>query len=477
MVVDVAGFGVGLMTCYDLRFPELARLLVDHGAEVLVVPAAWVAGPRKVDHWRTLVRARAIENTVFVVAAAQPGPRYTGHSLVVDPLGDVLAEAGEGAEVLRATLDQQRPRGGPAHQPLPRQPKAALAPLCNLSCRATDRPSTTRDAPRAGQGPRPSSRRRSPDRLATRSGAREARAGSSRSPPLSRARAVPDDRPVQNRLFVALWLLVVAGGLAALVAALVPAGPPWLDGVGAVAVVTAYSWGLAARTGGRPVVFGGLALVLGVAVLLLDQDYLRTGAAVMTCVVSAVLAVMATTPAVRFVRAARECVVAVLIAAIGAMATIGFDPVVSVVRFEYVTLGLALVGAFAVVYRLGAGLHGLGRRGLLVVRDRRRAARGHPAVRRDAAPLRLAGPGRPPARRRPLEPRPPRRLPAPDRDRPRRPGARLGLSHARPAPAGLVAVRVRRRRDRPGRQLRWSTRRSRCSSAGSRCCTGWSSAW
>ena len=71
-----------------------------------MVPAAWVAGPRKVEHWRTLVRARAIENTVFVVAAGQPGPRYTGHSLVVDPLGDVLAEAGEGAAVLRATLDR-----------------------------------------------------------------------------------------------------------------------------------------------------------------------------------------------------------------------------------------------------------------------------------------------------------------------------------------------------------------------------------
>jgi hypothetical protein len=178
---------------------------------------------------------------------------------------------------------------------------------------------------------------------------------------------VPDKEPVQSKLVTGLWLLVVAGGVAALVAALVPAGPAWLDGAGAVAVVTAYSWALAARTGGRPFVFGGLALVLGVLVLLFDQDYLRTGAAVMTCVVSAVLGVMATTPAVRFSRAARECVVAVLVAAVGAMATIGFDPVVSVVRFEYVTLGLALVGAFAVVYRLGAGLHGLGRRGLLVV--------------------------------------------------------------------------------------------------------------
>ncbi|MGZ4486544.1 MAG: carbon-nitrogen hydrolase family protein [Nocardioides sp.] len=106
VVVEVGGFRVGLMTCYDLRFPELARALVDAGAEVLALPAAWVAGPRKVDHWRTLLRARAIENTVFVVAAGQPGPRYTGHSLVVDPLGEVLAEAGDGDEVLEATLER-----------------------------------------------------------------------------------------------------------------------------------------------------------------------------------------------------------------------------------------------------------------------------------------------------------------------------------------------------------------------------------
>ncbi|WP_309647095.1 carbon-nitrogen hydrolase family protein [Nocardioides sp.] len=105
-VVEVGGFQVGLMTCYDLRFPEMARALVDRGAEVLVIPAAWVAGPRKVDHWRTLVRARAIENTVFVVAAGQPGPRYSGHSLVVDPMGDVLAEAGDDATVMGATLER-----------------------------------------------------------------------------------------------------------------------------------------------------------------------------------------------------------------------------------------------------------------------------------------------------------------------------------------------------------------------------------
>lgn len=107
VVVEIAGLQVGFLTCYDLRFPELARALVAEGAEVLVVPAAWVAGPRKVDHWRTLVRARAIENTVYVAAAGQPGPRYSGHSLVVDPLGDVLAEAVDGSALLRAELSAE----------------------------------------------------------------------------------------------------------------------------------------------------------------------------------------------------------------------------------------------------------------------------------------------------------------------------------------------------------------------------------
>lgn len=106
-VIKVGGFVVGLMTCYDLRFPEMSRALVDAGAEVLVVPAAWLAGPRKVDHWRTLVRARAIENTCFVLAAGQPGPRYSGHSLIVDPWGDVLAEADESPQVLTADLDRE----------------------------------------------------------------------------------------------------------------------------------------------------------------------------------------------------------------------------------------------------------------------------------------------------------------------------------------------------------------------------------
>jgi predicted amidohydrolase len=105
-VVEVAGFPLGLMTCYDLRFPELARALAMRGAEALVVPAAWVAGERKVEHWRTLLRARAIENTVWVVGVGQPGPRYTGHSTVIAPTGDVVVEAGPEEALLDAQLDR-----------------------------------------------------------------------------------------------------------------------------------------------------------------------------------------------------------------------------------------------------------------------------------------------------------------------------------------------------------------------------------
>ena len=107
VAAPLGGFTLGLMTCYDLRFPEQARALVDAGADVLVAPSAWVAGERKVDHWRTLVRARAIENTTYVVAVGQPGPRYTGHSMVVDPLGDVLMEAGERSGIVTATLEPE----------------------------------------------------------------------------------------------------------------------------------------------------------------------------------------------------------------------------------------------------------------------------------------------------------------------------------------------------------------------------------
>jgi len=104
VVVEVGGVRTGLITCYDLRFPEQVRRLADD-IDLLVVPAAWVAGPRKVHHWRTLLTARAIENVTYVAGAGQSGPRYTGTSMVVDPWGDVLAEAGHDDETVRATID------------------------------------------------------------------------------------------------------------------------------------------------------------------------------------------------------------------------------------------------------------------------------------------------------------------------------------------------------------------------------------
>ena len=100
VVVEVGGFAVGIQTCFDLRFPEATRRLSLAGAEVMVLGAAWNAGPGKLEQWQVLTTARAIESTSFVVAAAQPGPRYCGHSRVIDPRGATMIEAGDEDEVV-----------------------------------------------------------------------------------------------------------------------------------------------------------------------------------------------------------------------------------------------------------------------------------------------------------------------------------------------------------------------------------------
>jgi predicted amidohydrolase len=98
---------LGLATCYDLRFPEMFRALLDAGAEVVLMPAAWPA--TRVQHWRLLAQARAVENQVYMVAGntagTHAGVRMGGQSLVVDPWGEVVAEAGDGEEVLVVDLD------------------------------------------------------------------------------------------------------------------------------------------------------------------------------------------------------------------------------------------------------------------------------------------------------------------------------------------------------------------------------------
>ncbi|ACZ31645.1 Nitrilase/cyanide hydratase and apolipoprotein N- acyltransferase [Xylanimonas cellulosilytica DSM 15894] len=101
----VGGLTVGVLTCYDLRFPEAARRVVDAGAQAILYPAAWVAGPLKADHWRTLLRARAIENTVAVVGVGMAGRTVTGRSLVVDADGVVVLELDETPQLAVATLD------------------------------------------------------------------------------------------------------------------------------------------------------------------------------------------------------------------------------------------------------------------------------------------------------------------------------------------------------------------------------------
>lgn len=104
----VAGVKVGMLTCYDLRFPEPSRQHADAGVDVLVYPAAWMPGPRKEDHWQILARARAIENTFYVAAVSQGPALGTGGSLLVDPMGLVLGEIGEQSGVATAVIDPER---------------------------------------------------------------------------------------------------------------------------------------------------------------------------------------------------------------------------------------------------------------------------------------------------------------------------------------------------------------------------------
>ncbi len=111
-VVDVDGVGVGLSICYDLRFPELYRRLAVAGARILVVPAAFMSHTGR-DHWEVLLRARAIENQCYVLAAAQignhePGRTCYGHSMVIDPWGTVVAQASDTVGATVAALDLER---------------------------------------------------------------------------------------------------------------------------------------------------------------------------------------------------------------------------------------------------------------------------------------------------------------------------------------------------------------------------------
>ncbi|MEG3618182.1 carbon-nitrogen hydrolase family protein [Magnetovibrio sp. PR-2] len=112
VLIDTPWGGLGLSTCYDVRFPYLYRALANAGATMLSVPAAFTV-PTGTAHWHVLLRARAIENGCFVFAPAQVGTHFNdrktfGHSLIIDPWGEVLADAGDEPGVVVADIDPVR---------------------------------------------------------------------------------------------------------------------------------------------------------------------------------------------------------------------------------------------------------------------------------------------------------------------------------------------------------------------------------
>jgi omega-amidase len=104
---ELEGVNAGMMICYDIRFPELTRKLALGGVKVLFVPAEW-PNPR-LQHWRTLLTARAIENQMYIVACnrvgTSDGTEFFGHSMIIDPWGEIIAEAGEEESIVTAQLD------------------------------------------------------------------------------------------------------------------------------------------------------------------------------------------------------------------------------------------------------------------------------------------------------------------------------------------------------------------------------------
>jgi deaminated glutathione amidase len=112
VVTEIDGILVGLAICYDLRFPELFRILALEGAQAIMLPAAFTLTTGK-DHWEALIRARAIENGLYMIAPAQwgthpPGNWCYGRSMVVDPWGTVMTTASDGVGIAHATVDPSR---------------------------------------------------------------------------------------------------------------------------------------------------------------------------------------------------------------------------------------------------------------------------------------------------------------------------------------------------------------------------------
>jgi hypothetical protein len=184
--------------------------------------------------------------------------------------------------------------------------------------------------------------------------------------PAPQSSTVPQGARWSPRLLGVAWLLLLAAGAGGLVALReLDAGDlPRQAVAGAVGVLLAV--GVAVRSGGRAVIAALLALALAAAAVATGWEPLLAGAAVGTGVLAAGLAVLGTVPAPSFLRVVREVVLALVLASVGALAVDGFAVPVDPDRFGYTVLALGLVATVAMVYRLGGGLHGLGRRGVAV---------------------------------------------------------------------------------------------------------------
>lgn len=125
LLVDVDGFKVGVVICYDMRFASFIERAADGGADVLLAPAAWVAGPLKEDHLSVVAHARALDNTVYVAIAGQGPPVYAGRSAIIDPLGVTLAGLADGDGLATAEVSRDRLTAARARLPVLSQRRAA----------------------------------------------------------------------------------------------------------------------------------------------------------------------------------------------------------------------------------------------------------------------------------------------------------------------------------------------------------------
>jgi deaminated glutathione amidase len=123
--IEVDGFRAAVVICYDMRFASFIERAADQGADLLLAPAAWVAGPLKEEHLGIVARARALDNTMYVVVGGQTGVAYTGRSVIVDPLGATIAGLGDGEGIAIADVSHERVLEARARLPILAQRRAA----------------------------------------------------------------------------------------------------------------------------------------------------------------------------------------------------------------------------------------------------------------------------------------------------------------------------------------------------------------